>query len=88
MWNRMKEWPPQEAIPDDERFASQLAAPATISTTAQAVIESKADMVKRGEVSPYDADALDLTLSVVPRPQTRSSRPSWLVNGGVYATFS
>jgi len=23
MWNRMKEWPPQEAIPDDERFASK-----------------------------------------------------------------
>jgi hypothetical protein len=90
MWNRMKEWLLQGAIPDDERFASQLAAPGYhINNSSKLVIESKTDMVKRGEASPDDADALALTFafSVAPPPQPRSSRPSRLVNGGDYAPF-
>jgi phage terminase large subunit len=64
MWNRMKEWMLKGAIPDQERFASQLAAPGYhINSRSKLVIESKADMVKRGEASPDDADALALTLA-------------------------
>jgi hypothetical protein len=90
MWNRMKEWLLQGAIPDDERFASQLAAPGYhINNSNKLVIESKADMVKRGEASPDDADALALTFawSVAPPPEARNPRPAGLVNGGVYAPF-
>src|SRR5581483_9050945 len=45
MWHRMKDWLAKGAIPDDERFASQLAAPGFhINRAGKLVIESKADM--------------------------------------------
>jgi hypothetical protein len=90
MWNRTKDWLQQGAIPDDERFASQLAAPGYhINNSNQLVIESKANMSKRGEASPDDADALALTfaqpvaLIPEPRPQRRTQPTGW----GVYAPF-
>lgn len=59
MWHRMKDWLTKGAIPDNEPFASQLAAPGyPINSRSRLMIESKADMVKRGEASPDDADAL------------------------------
>ena len=75
MWLRMKDWLQKGAIPDDERFASQLAAPGYhINNSSKLVIESKADMAKRGEASPDDADALALTFArrVALQPETRA----------------
>ena len=90
MWNRTKDWLPQGAIPDDERFASQLAAPGYhINNSGQLVIEPKASMSKRGEPSPDDADALALTfarpveLPDEARPPQRVRAQNW----GVYAPF-
>lgn len=75
MWNRMKEWLLKGAVPDEERFASQLAAPGYhINPRSKLAIESRADMVQRGEASPDVADALALTLArPVAPPET--SRP-------------
>lgn len=89
MWNHMKDWLLKGAIPDDERFASQIAAPGFhINSRGKLVIESKADMIKRGEASPDDADALALTFArpVAPEPEMRRvvRSPQW---PGPYAPF-
>jgi hypothetical protein len=71
------------AIPDDERFASQLAAPGDhINPRSKLVIESKADMVKRGEASPDDGDALalDVCTTVAP-PEIIRRRPQQMPRG-------
>jgi hypothetical protein len=83
MWNRMKDWLLQGAIPDDERFASQLAAPGYhINPRSKLVIESKADMVKRGEASPDDGDALALTFGrPVAPPEMSRPRPRQIPRG-------
>jgi hypothetical protein len=91
MWNRTKDWLLQSAIPDDEQFASQLAAPGYhINNSGQLVIESKANMSKRGEASPDDADALALTFA---RPvelpdEERPPQQARRQNYGVYAPFA
>jgi hypothetical protein len=83
MWNRMKDWLLQGAIPDDERFASQLAAPGYhINPRSKLVIESKADMVKRGEASPDDGDAVALTFArPVAPPEISRPRPRQIPRG-------
>jgi Hint domain-containing protein len=59
MWHRMKEWLLNGAIPEDEDLASQLTRPGYhINRSNRLVLESKADMQRRGEASPDDADAL------------------------------
>lgn len=76
--------------PDDENLAQQLCLPGYHIRTggSKLVIESKADIQKRGEKSPDDADALALTFArpVAPRiakPKRRDDyRPS-----GAYAPF-
>lgn len=91
MWNHMKDWLLKGAIPDDERFASQIAAPGFhINSRGKLVIESKADMVKRGEASQDDADALALTFArpvalEIEKPR-RVIRPT--VWPGEYAPFA
>ena len=78
MWLRMKDWLQKGAIPDEERFAGQLAAPGYhINNSSKLVIESKADMAKRGEASPDDADALALTFArrVALNRETRAPQP-------------
>jgi hypothetical protein len=91
MWNRMKDWLLQGAIPDDEPFASQLAAPGYhINNGGQLVIESKANMSKRGEARPDDADALALTfarpveLPDEETPPQQARRQNW----GLYTPFA
>jgi len=91
MWNKTKDWLNKGAIPDDERFASQLAAPGYhINSSSKLVIESKADMVKRGEASPDDGDALALTFARPVAPQVEK-KPAWEVYPpalpGPYAPF-
>jgi hypothetical protein len=70
MWNATKEWLPHGAIPaDDEKLALDLAGPgAHIKANNQLVLESKADMQKRGLASPDDGDALALTFAQVVTP--------------------
>src|SRR5262245_44085471 len=76
MWSRMKEWLTNGAVdPNDERLASDLAGPGyKINAQDRLVLESKADMAKRGVASPDDADALALTFSaqVAPRKEQKS----------------
>jgi len=89
MWNRTKDWLLQGAIPDEERFASQLAGPGYhINNSGQLVIESKANMSKRGEASPDDADALALTFArPVELPEEERPPQARRQNFGVYAPF-
>jgi hypothetical protein len=64
MWDKTKDWLLHGAIPDDEKLASDLAGPGYhINRSNQLVLESKADMQKRGQASPDDGDALCLTFA-------------------------
>ena len=75
MYFRLKEWLGQGAIPDEERLAGQLAGPGYhINHSGKLVIESKAEMARRGVASPDDADALALTFA---RPVALLEEPKW-----------
>ena len=64
MWDKMKDWLLHGAIPDDEKLASDLSGPGYhINRSNQLVLESKAEMRKRGQASPDDGDALCLTFA-------------------------
>lgn len=64
MWARLKDWLQGGAIPDEDALRTQLTRPGYhINRSNRLVLESKADMVKRGEASPDDADALALTFA-------------------------
>ncbi len=64
MWDKCKEWLLKGAIPVDEKLATQLGLPGYhINKANKLVIESKAEIQKRGEASPDDADALCLTFA-------------------------
>jgi hypothetical protein len=63
----MKDWLLHGAIEADEKMAADLAGPGYhINRSNLLVLESKADMQKRGQASPDDGDALALTQPVVP----------------------
>ena len=69
MWGEMKDWLLTGAIETDEKMAMDLAGPGYhINRSNLLVLESKADMQKRGQASPDDGDALALTFAqdVVP----------------------
>ena len=64
MWDRMKDWLLHGAIEGDDKIAQDLGGPGYgISRSNQLVLESKADMQKRGQASPDDGDALALTFA-------------------------
>jgi hypothetical protein len=64
MWDRMKDWLLHGAIEKDEKMAADLAGPGYhINRSNLLVLESKADMQKRGQASPDDGDALALTFA-------------------------
>jgi hypothetical protein len=64
MSDRMKDWLLKGAIETDEKMAMDLAGPGYhINRSNLLVIESKADMQKRGQASPDDGDALALTFA-------------------------
>jgi hypothetical protein len=72
MRNKLKEWLLTGAIPDDEALAGQLVAPGYhINRQNKLVLESKAEMAKRGEPSPDDADAYALTFAQAVAPPKR-----------------
>jgi hypothetical protein len=81
MYAKTKDWLLKGAIPaDDENLVQQLCLPGYhINRSGRLVIESKADLQKRGEASPDDADALVLTFAqsvAPPRPQPRPKPPT------------
>jgi hypothetical protein len=64
MWDQMKDWLLHGAIETDEKMAADLAGPGYhINRSNPLVLESKADMQKRGQASPDDGDALALTFA-------------------------
>jgi hypothetical protein len=67
MWDRMKDWLLNGAIETDEKLAMDLAGPGyhinRSNRSNLLVLESKADMQKRGQASPDDGDALALTFA-------------------------
>src|SRR6202158_4712144 len=64
MWGRMKDWLLTGAIETDEKMATDLAGPGYhINRSNLLVLESKADMQKRGQASPDDGDAPALTFA-------------------------
>lgn len=64
MYFKTKDWLRTGCIPDEENLRMQLTRPGYhINRSNKLVIESKADMAKRGEASPDDADALALTFA-------------------------
>jgi hypothetical protein len=81
MWNQAKEWLRRGAIDrTDEKFEIDLTGPGYhINRQNKLVIESKAEMQKRGVPSPDDADAFVLTfaqpVSPVPRKPLSSYKP-------------
>ena len=88
MWNRAKEWLQTGCIPADEygkdkdKLAADLALPGFhLNTRDQLVLESKEDIIERGEASPDDGDAFALTFAapVAPRgaADTTEYRYDW-----------
>lgn len=73
MWAKVKEWLPSGAIdPKDQKLEMDLTAPGYhIDKQDKLVIESKADMAKRGVASPDDGDALALTFAAPVHPDAR-----------------
>ena len=64
MWDQMKDWLLHGAIEKDEKMAADLAGPGYhINRSNLLVLESKADMQKRGQASPDDGDALAPTFA-------------------------
>jgi hypothetical protein len=78
MWAQAKEWLLLGSLPDDEELCAQLGLPGYhINTGGKLVIESKADIQKRGEASPDDADAFCLTFAQAVAPvKPKSSKKS------------
>lgn len=74
MWHRVKEWLLTAAIdPKDSKLELDLTGPGYhINKQDKLVIESKADMQKRGQDSPDDGDALALTFAAPVNPSYRS----------------
>src|SRR6202047_2714463 len=69
MWDGMKDWLLSGAIETDEKVATDLAGPGYhINRSNLLVLESKADMQKRGQASPDDGDALALTFAQAVAP--------------------
>ena len=74
MWDKLKDWLLHGAIETDEKIAMDLAGPGYhINRSNLLVLESKADMQKRGQASPDDGDAFALTFAQ-PRGTGRSRR--------------
>ena len=64
MWRKSKEWLLHGAIGRDARMESDATGPGYhINTRGQLVLESKADMARRGVASPDDYDAHALTFA-------------------------
>jgi hypothetical protein len=84
MHAKTKDWLLLASLPDEDRLCEQLClAGYHINTSGKLVIESKADIQARGEVSPDDSDALMLTharavaIAKPARPAPPRPRGTW-----------
>jgi hypothetical protein len=85
MWGQMKDWLLTGSIESDEKMAMDLAGPGYhINRSNLLVLESKADMQKRGQASPDDGDALALTFAqeVAPAEKEKERDEEYEVFGG------
>lgn len=84
MWSRLKEWLLKGAIPEDITLETDLTGPGYhLNRSEKLVIESKADMVKRGVASPDYADALALSFAAyVPPTAAEGPEERWGRSGG------
>lgn len=74
MWMKVKDWLLLGGLRDDEELCSQLALPGYhINNSGKLVIESKKNIQERGEKSPDDADAFNLTFARTVAPQKQKS---------------
>lgn len=84
MWQQTKDWLQRGAIDPLSQLEIGLTGPGYhVSRANKIVLESKADMAKRGEASPDDADALALTFA-----QRVAPRKPQLVQDEVYSAHS
>jgi len=75
MWDQMKDWMPTGGIETDEKMAMDLADPGYhINRSNPLVLESKADMQRRGQASPDDGDAPALTFAQAVAPAEKEER--------------
>lgn len=92
MWNKVKEWLKEGgAYPDDQVMYDDLIAPEYIvKENGKIILESKADMKKRGIPSPNRADALALTFArpVVKRNINGTNGMNFVNNGQRYNPLS
>ena len=78
LWFKGREWFQERlgSIPQDDALIAELTAPTyTFTSTGKMVVESKADMKKRGMRSPDLADAFLLTFACGERRKERYRRP-------------
>jgi len=78
LWFKGRDWFQERlgAIPQDDALIAELTAPTyTFTSTGKMVVESKADMKKRGMRSPDLADAFFLTFACGERRKERYRRP-------------
>ena len=81
MWGQMKDWLLTGAIETDEKIAMGLAGPGHhINRSNLLVLESKADMQRRGQASPDDGDALALTFAQAVARRRRKKRATRTMN--------
>jgi hypothetical protein len=74
MWDRMKDWLLKGAIPEEEKMLLDLSSPGyAVNRSKKLVLESKAEMRKRGLASPDDGDALALTFAQAVAPVEKES---------------
>lgn len=74
MWRSQKEWLHLGSIPDEDALENDLTGPGFhIRPNGQLILESKADMAKRGVKSPDWGDALALTFARKVAPPAKAS---------------
>lgn len=78
MYGKTKDWLLLGSLPDDDRLCDQLSLPGYhLNQSGKLVIESKADIQARGEMSPDDADALCLTFAQPVSPTLGKVTPTY-----------
>lgn len=74
MWAKAKEWLLLGSLPDDEKLCGQLCLPGYhINQSGKLVIESKQQIMERGEQSPDDADSFCFTFAMPIAPKEPES---------------
>jgi hypothetical protein len=79
MWSDLRDWLIEGGtLPEDPALERELYTPGfKYDVNNRLLIESKLDMLKRGQPSPDRADALALTFASRVAPRTRDDSPAW-----------